>query len=554
MVEPAPEREVNPHEQVRQLLGVLRRGWLAIATCLGIGVLVGVALWHFLPKSYVSTAKLVMRSAWMFEAFGESKALDELPFSARARQLEDLLRSSAWVEAVLDRLEWPEWARAKQKGELDRRAYLQKVKEHITARVSSGETGERLVQVTFSWHDRALAADFCHALTDHWLSSAVDGYSSEIDRRLSVHEENLRLKQDELEGSRRSLEQFETRHRISAINQRQDSQQRHDQLRLQLDQLSGDIANVDAQVELYDRDFAAVDAAGALLFPPTLPETSTVPNDEKQALMEQALRVVAEINQLVADGYTDRYPRLRNLKEDLRRLLMEAAERPNTMEVANPSRPNPVWVDKKLQRDDLYVQLRGLQAQKVKMEADLQEIADSLNTLPEILRQQETLRADVAAKQQIVFDQLFALQPFKDKKQALARRGEGQLLPYQHLERPVPAPSPSTAIGWLALAVSSILGLGLALLVVVGKELLRTSFTSADQARRMLKLPVLGEVAPIQTAIEVRRARFVRTMQIAASITLLAGLGAAIWVCVAYPGDLPRGLVEWAMDLREALS
>ena len=146
------------------------------------------------------------------------------------------------------------------------------------------------------------------------------------------------------------------------------------------------------------------------------------------------------------------------------------------------------------------------------------------------------------------------LQPLRDKKHALARKGPGQLLPWADLEKPVPAPSPATAIGWLALLISTMLGLGIALLVVVGKELLRSSFKNAEQARRALKLPVLGEVAPIQTAIEVRRLRFVRGLQIAASFVLLFGIGAAIWVCIRHPQDLPRGLVEWAQDLREALS
>jgi len=42
-------------------------------------------------------------------------------------------------------------------------------------------------------------------------------------------------------------------------------------------------------------------------------------------------------------------------------------------------------------------------------------------------------------------------------------------------------------------------------------------------------------------------------VQITASLLLLGGLGAAIWICVAHPNDLPRGLVDWAMELRTSL-
>jgi hypothetical protein len=158
------------------------------------------------------------------------------------------------------------------------------------------------------------------------------------------------------------------------------------------------------------------------------------------------------------------------------------------------------------------------------------------------------------SKRQVVYDQTVALQPLLDKQLALRRRGEAQVLPWQELERAVAAPSPSSAVGWLALAISSLVGLGVAVILVIGKELLRSSFRSADQARRTLKLPVLGEVAPIQTVLELRRARFVRAMQIAASLVLLLGITAAIFVCVKRTDSLPRGLVNWAQDLREALS
>jgi hypothetical protein len=261
-----------------------------------------------------------------------------------------------------------------------------------------------------------------------------------------------------------------------------------------------------------------------------------------------------KISELKSEGFTDKYGPLAQAYEQLRDLIQEASELPNTITVRNEPLPNPEYLTKKGQRDDLWVELQGYNAQKMQMEAQLQEMGAALKTLPEVLRQHESLRAEVATMRQLELEQKIALAPIKDRKLAVSRKGVGALVPFQTLEQPVPAPSPSTAVGVLALAVATLLGLGVALAIVVGKELLRSSFGSAEQARRALKLPVLGEVAPIQTAFEVRRARFVRTLQIAASVVLLTGIGAAIWVCVTHPTDLPRGLVEWALDLRAALS
>jgi hypothetical protein len=263
---------------------------------------------------------------------------------------------------------------------------------------------------------------------------------------------------------------------------------------------------------------------------------------------------VQQINELKLRGFTDRYPRLEQLKGELKRLMIMTSELQNTVTVPTKPLTNPAWEIKKGERDALYVDLQGMTARKGKMEADIKELEDSLQTLPEVLRQHESYRQEVSTRAQIVQQQMLDLTPLKDKKQALSRKGSNALLAFQTIETPVPAPSPSSAIGWLALAISTMVGFGIAMVVVIGKELLRSSFASADQARAALKLPVLGEVAPIQTALEVRRARFIRTLQIAASLVLLGGISASIWVCVARPGELPRWLVDWAQGLREALS
>ena len=559
MAEPSFDREIDPQAQVRHMVGVVRRGWLPILTCLGAGLLVGIALWFFIPKTYVSTAKFVLRSGWMFDGVGEARTMDELPFSTRARQLEDLLRSTEWIRTVLDKLEWRSWSQAKAKDDPAERVqaerlFVQKVKEKITCRVISGETGERLVFVSFAWRDRNEAAEFCDELTRHWLNTAVESYSQTVDQRVALEEELLELKREDLKEAQAALEEFERRNGISAINQRQDTQQRHDKLNLDLDAISVEIAGIDAQIEAIDHDLAATNADGTFVVPPTMPETSTINNPEKIALLDRLSVVYLTISDLEAAGFTAAWPPLKQAKEELTRLLIDASSLENIVTIETKPTPNPAWELKKADRDALYVEAQGRMAQKIKMEADVQELEATLQTLPQVLRQHESLRGDVAAAQGIYFQQMQQLQPLRDKKHALARKGPGQLLPWADLEKPVPAPSPATAIGWLALLISTMLGLGIALLVVVGKELLRSSFKNAEQARRALKLPVLGEVAPIQTAIEVRRLRFVRGLQIAASFVLLFGIGAAIWVCIRHPQDLPRGLVEWAQDLREALS
>jgi hypothetical protein len=548
MVDPALERDVDPQQQIRQVARMIRRAWLAILTCVGAGAMVGVALWFFLPRSYLSTYKVLMRSDWMFNAPGMQRTLADLPWPTRARLLEDQLRSTAYLRKALDKVEWAEWARAKGRGEDP--AFVLKVKEKVAVRPTPAETGERFLLINFTWNEPRAAADFCKALFETWIGDAMSSYADEVNRQVSLAAQTQQSKDEALGDAERSLEQFEIRNGISALNQNQNLQQRADGFRNDLDLLSRDIANWEARIEAMDQDLAATDTDGKPLYPPTLAGTGTVNNPEKQAHIDQMLALLQEIEDLRLRSFTEKWRPYAVAMEKLKILVAATSELENTVDLDADALPNPEYVARKAARDQVYFELQGMYAAQVKMANDLAELDKRLETLPEVLRQHSSLQADVALARQISVAQKLENEPLKDKQLAL----KGQLNPYQKLEEPVPARSPTTAVGWLALVVSTILGLGVAIAFVVGKELLRSSFTSADQARRTLRLPVLGEVAQIQTVPEVRRARLVRLVQIAASLTLLAGFGAAIWVCVAHPEDLPRGLVEWAQGLREALS
>ncbi|MBL8842517.1 MAG: hypothetical protein JNL90_13440 [Planctomycetes bacterium] len=550
------DREVDPQQQIRQFLGVIKRGWLAIATCLGTGLLVGVALFLFIPKTYVSTSKLELQSSWMFDALAEARDIDTIPFSTRRRNLEDQLRATEYVEPVLNDLEWDDWTRAKEGGETEKRVFLKKVKDKIECRVTAGELGERLIFLNFAWHDRDRAAEFCAAMTKFWLDTAIERYTSEAGRRLSLAEEVLGVKKAELDEARLALERFEVRNGISAIDQRQGSQGQLDRLRTEQSTLAIAIADLEAQIEGLDARLTAVNAQGELLLPPTLSADSPLTNTQKADALLQIEATIKTIEARLISGYNPERDRLLlQLKEALKTQLVAASQLGSTTSsVELPGIPNPDWKLAKDQRDGLYLQLQGKIAQRSRVESDLARVAESLETLPEVLRVHNSLLADITLKQQIVYDETQALQPLRDKKLQVERRGPGQLVPFRQLEKPVPATIPSAFLGTIALAVSTLLGLGLALLSIIGREFLRSSFRSSEQARRTLRLPVLGEVAPIQTVPELRRARLQRVVQVAASLLLLGGLASVIWVCMAHPNDLPRGLVEWAMDLRASLA
>ena len=91
-----------------------------------------------------------------------------------------------------------------------------------------------------------------------------------------------------------------------------------------------------------------------LLTPPTLPESSTLTNDEKNLALAQVNQLVQQINDLKLRGFTDRYPQLAQLKAELKRLMIMTSELQNTVTVPSQALPNPAWEIKKAERDTLY--------------------------------------------------------------------------------------------------------------------------------------------------------------------------------------------------------
>ena len=546
--------DIDPLKQLREVMGLLRRGWFTLFTLISLGLLIGLALFFFLPQQFVSSAKIMLRANWMFEQPNEAGAQARQPLSVRSRLLEDELKSTLWLEAVLDRLEWPEWAKAK--GEGQDLAFLGRVKAGFTVQVQTGETGERLVFLEFSWPDRIQSRDFTEAICDHWTSETTESFEEFLQATLAAKEEALREKGQQLTKALEARQHFEETSGITNAYRMDQSVARRNELEKQLDSLAGQIAGESARHDEVERLLQERDENGNLRYPPTITEVQTVENKAKKATLEDIERYVEELKELrEVRTLTDKHYEVIAKKDQLERAVasLDDDEVPDELKIAGLEVENPSY---KQHRDDLHeshLKLTSLRAQQTNQSQELELVEQRLKTLPGMLRRLDELQAEITTHQKIVEVAKIELQQPKDLQREMRQLGLNSKKAYQYLDRPRAAPDSEATIGWIALAASLILGLALSVAIIFGRELLKTSLSNADQARRMLRLPVLGEVAPIQTEVEARRARLQRSLQLAASLTLLLGLGASIYVCVAHSELLPTGLVEWAADVRGGL-
>lgn len=550
------EKDLDPLKQIRHVAGHLRRGWFTLFTLGMLGLLIGLSLFFFLPKSYTSTAKVLLRGTWMFGGGGEVRVLEQIPMAMRARLLEDELRSTSWIEAVLDKLEWKDWAKAKLNPDT-RTAYTGRVKSKIDAQVSTGETGERLIFIHWSSTDRMLARDFVEALRDHWLHETQDSFERALDADVAERLASAREKEEVLRKARQDLQEYETRHGITTLFLGADRSARRNSLSTQLDVLLGDISGLEAKQDELEEYLRETGEDGKLKIPQYLTEIEEIQNETYAAALAEITTATNAIEALKAKSYTDRHPSViqarLTLSEALRR-VEEGGDVAEALAVSGKKVPNELWneIDKEIR--DTKLEIARLKARQTQYEKDLARIEDEMEVLPVLSAELERYKSFIVTQQKIVDQARIELEPLLDVQKALRRPGPERLKPYSHLEQPQAAPSAQATVGWIALVASLVIGLGLALAIILGREFLKTSFSNSDQARRTLQLPVLGEVALIMTELEVRRARLQRSLQLAASLTLLAAIGVSIYVCLAHGDLLPVGLVEWADGIREGLS
>ncbi len=543
--------DFDPRAQLSQLLKVLRRGWFTLVGWTAAGVLLGIGLFHFLPKSYASFTKLMIHAAWV-EDKDQRNELSQLPMAQRSRNVEDLLKSSLFIEEVLDRLEWAEWVAAKKRGDAERLEMVAKVKERLRSQVFPGEAGERLIFVSFEWSSREKARDFTREIRNHWLSFVAENYREELTRSVEVANEI----QKKLTDDRNAM--IENKKRFQAQKPVPGSIETLTEQRMVLQgksfAINQQIAGRQQQVDELERKLLAVGPDGNPLIPPT-----NISQIQEEDPMLAGIRVqmdvlAKEIETLKIAGFTDKWFQVEGARKKLARFqtLYEVLGGSSAEEVQTEEVPNPAYLLVRQQIDTVRAQLRMEDAERAQLDQDLAKVENDSNVLPGLLSQLDEFEREIANLNLIIQEHNANYQSLRDRFSALQQRGES-LLPYEILEEPALASSPSTQLGWVAFGITVMVFLGIALVLLLGGELLKTSFSSAEQAKKTLRLPVLGETPHIQTPAESRRHRVLRALQVAASMIFLLGLGAVIYVCVARPELVPLRLREWASQLRNGL-
>ena len=549
-----PNDDLDPQKRLRYSLWLVKHRWFTIFTWTVLGLLVGIAVFNFMPTKYTSEARLLVRPSWVFENEDRQQSRRGIPVPLRAKVLEKELTSRSWIEAVLNRLEWPEWAQAK-KDDGTKMDFIDGIKSDTTVYILAGEVGEGLVSIQFSHADRWKARDYVEELREQWASEVIDQFVENLEEEVNLRRAEVAEKKTHLNGLEGDIEEFQEQYGISPVRQFDDLIDNVRTLRQDLATVNQEIAELLGRVSGLEVTLNATDENGNSRIPAKIPRSQSLPNTEKERQLTEIGLLVREIEDLKARDYTDRHFRMQSARKRLTEALITYQGTGDlVLETEVFLEDNPRYRELQEEIEDLQVQLGGKRKRLEQIEGDYATADQELTRVPNLLSELERRRAAITQLRMLVDAAVLKLDPLEEKLKALNLENRPDYLPYKILENPSLPRDADATTGLVALVVCVMVGLGAAIATIFGRELLRDTFATSDEAERLLKLPILGEVGPIQTEMEAHRARLQRQLQIAASVTLLVGLAATIYLCTAHPELLPDWLTERAATFRAGLS
>jgi polysaccharide chain length determinant protein (PEP-CTERM system associated) len=524
----------SPAGGLEWALGVWHRRKVLAITAFAFPCAVALALVGALPSLYQSTATILVDRQQVPEEFVRSTVTSALEVRLQTISQEILSRSR--LQALIERF----GLYAALRPQLSDDARVERMRQDIQVELMGAEgrdgrrragDGRATVAFTVSYRGRdpQLVAQVANTLASFYIEEnlrARERQASGTAQFLRVQLDETKKRLDEQEGR---VSEFKKRHLGELPAQLQANlsalQQFHEQLR----------ANTLSQVRLAERKeilLAQLQAAGVN---PEAALLSTPPGTPVDPRALRLARLRQELAELQA-RFTDRYPDVRRLREDIASLEQELAGAPAHPPAGTSTSPRATSAVAS------GVDLATLRIQQALAEADAER---------RVLKEDEArLRAAIAAYDQRVANAPKREQEFQELSRdhdttrelyttLMRRHEEAQLAEsmeqrqkgeqFRVLDPAVPSREAAAPRRLKLLTIGLVLAVGLAAGAVLLAEQIDTSFHTLDELRAATPVPVLASIPRLVTTEDRRAARRRGALVGAAAVAGLVLLTGAAW-------------------------
>ncbi|MEQ8765248.1 MAG: Wzz/FepE/Etk N-terminal domain-containing protein [Planctomycetota bacterium] len=521
--------------QIQHYLSLLKRRRVMVIITTVLGVLFAGFLAVTLPKRWSAETQIKLaRQGYFDQLVGERSS--DIPFSDKIANVRSEMMATETVREILNELNWREF---KELGEDDQNLFIDRVVDNIEIATERAENADDLVTFGFTWNEPNKTVQFITALRDHWTTNSVDFYKRHLILRKTNALTAVEDRQQAWQEKRNQLRMWQQQQGsldILALDEDDNTLvARKTALEHQLDTAKADLLKVEAQVPELEKALEKI------------PEEKKIEDsEENKDYLELKLKIGA-LERTIDNKkafLTDEHPVFLRMKEELEELQAQLSDIPEQLIKAS-SQKNPEWESLVKEIARLKAERAGIAKVVEQTKADLEELNQEIDGLPQLL---ET-RAQLEAKVDFAKATLEEAQKKYDSYETKLREAN-LVTPWQVLEEPRKPKSPSFPSVPIFVIAGLFLGAGLGVGLTFFFEFVNFSFRSIDEAVRSLPVPVLGAVNTIITEIEIRRQRLRRMLYLSFSTLIVAIAATAGLIWYQFPDVIPPSVVEAINNLR----
>jgi polysaccharide biosynthesis transport protein len=461
---------------VHSFLDTFAERWRVFAA-IALGVLfLDLVFTLIAPKTYTSTVKLIAGNPAGTPSTGESQndngASTNLPILNALLVASGVQSSETYAELFQE--------------DPIARAVIDDMKLNMTPAGLLGHvkvapvTNTNILAVAVTWGNRSMSAAVANDIAKDFVARERDLVAGQATEAIDFLSKQLPDAESKLRDAESALAQFEASHHIADVNS-------------QTQGLIQSIANVDAksdQVQLDQRQaeaqIASISGQLARMSPTANGGNTVAPNPILAQLKQQLAQTQVQLR-TAQQQYTDQYPAVIALKQQIAQLDHEIAGQPATIVSGTNTVANPVYEQlnqqlavARAQQSGDAAQLQQLQQQRGKLDPQLAALPSTTAQLANLQRQQKLAEAVYTAEQQKYNDAMVT------KTTALSDVTITQ--PADPADAQV-----SPNIG-LNLAIGLIVAIVLGLTGVLVVDFFDSSIKNEREVERELALPVLASI------------------------------------------------------------
>jgi polysaccharide biosynthesis transport protein len=468
------------YQQIRIAIhGIWKRRWLALGVAWGVALL-GWLVVSGITNTYESRASVFVQMQTMLPgklgispAEGKDSIETITQTLTSAENLEKVVRRTALIQQGSTPREIADQVISLRKNiEI---VTLQDNLFEISAASGSGGMSNK--------ENAELAKDIVQKLLDLFVEGNLSGTRAETAQTLQFLDGQLAQREAQLQEAEARRAEFEQRNLgllpgVGSVSQRMDAAR-------------AELGQVDSNLSAAQGSLAAVNGQIASI-PPTINTPGTLVGGGGAAGRVAILE--GQISDGIARGWTENYPDMIALRNQLARARAAAANEAPGRVVGGSNTPNPLFVTLRTMQAERQGQVSALSGRRAQLQAELAQFQSRQFAEPAVAQEQQRLNRDYEVLK-TAYDKLLA-----DREEVKLRgslQSDTDSIKFRVIEPPTSPRSPAAPNRpmLLTLVLFAAIGAGAATAFAIAQ--IKSTYTTAEQLQRASGLPVIGSITEV---------------------------------------------------------